>query len=146
MKKNNPNFIIIICGIFFMSFLVSCGTSNQLASSFGKRKYMPGHFYDRVTPVKCEPICGKMSIATIPVSNHREVEVSYASTSSLTVSNAKIVLVNNKRPIASKKLQKLLGSINITSQSVAKINSLSTSRASNNITNVEQGDGYAAHH
>jgi hypothetical protein len=40
------NGLYLIASVVVMSFLVSCSSSNQLASSFGKRKYTKGYFFD----------------------------------------------------------------------------------------------------
>jgi hypothetical protein len=47
-KKLTPVVVMAI----ILSMLASCSSSNQMASSFSKRKYMPGHFSDPIAKVK----------------------------------------------------------------------------------------------
>ena len=52
LRKLTP----IVVTAIILSMLASCSSSNQMASSFSKRKYMPGHFSDPIAKVKTEAV------------------------------------------------------------------------------------------
>jgi hypothetical protein len=80
-----------IAGLVVITFLVSCSSSNQLASSFGKRKYMKGHFSDPVSSIK-----GKLKPANTvsdetPVHDAQKVQMPVLFSLSPVVVNGKVI-------------------------------------------------------
>jgi hypothetical protein len=102
MKFNNEptKNLCLIAGVVLMSFLVSCGSSNQLASSFGKRKYMKGHFSDQIASIKTKYKASNIIAEPAPVRYANKIELPKVSGGLLSVANAKVLCTTVTRPLA----------------------------------------------
>jgi hypothetical protein len=78
MKTNKLLYVISALGIIAM--LMSCGTSNRVASSFGKRKYMKGYFFNNPSTSEAVAKYDNIVKPTVPAELNKPVQVATEST------------------------------------------------------------------
>jgi hypothetical protein len=92
-----------IAGITLLSFLASCSSSNQFASSFGKRKYTKGYYFDNVASVKPvnKQATGNTSNNTVVTNEEKQIEAAIEPVvAKQTPSVTKAIMHNLKAAIA----------------------------------------------
>ncbi|HXB13557.1 MAG TPA: hypothetical protein VNZ45_16330 [Bacteroidia bacterium] len=80
----------LITGAFLITFLVSCSSSNQVASSFGERKYMKGHFSDPIATIKATYASTNINSKPAITHNIQKAEILNTVSSPCSIMNRKV--------------------------------------------------------
>jgi hypothetical protein len=141
-----------IAGLLLMTFLFSCSSSNQLASSFGKRKYMKGHFSDPIASVKTK-YRPTVNIVAEPAPVHyaNKMELPKVSDLLLSVASPKMLITALTKPMmALRKKQavvKTQKSIPASASSKGNVTTMAVANADESITTYHHGgEGSASDH